>query len=197
LYNSTSCDLGGFTEVINPGAFDRCLSTNPDVACLHEHDRKQGLLGRTTSGTLHLSIESIGLRFERDFPYTTLGNDVAESISRQNLAGCSFGFVCNDDFWVSTQDGMMLRTLLDVELFEVTMTSCPAYEATSVALRSKMFPDGTPVAAVEPTAAEKRDGDDEEKLIDCQCGCDACQADNLCYRRRRTLPKSAGFGRSH
>ncbi len=85
VYNSPSCDLGGFTEVIAPGAFDRCLGTNPDVACLHEHDRRQGLLGRTTSGTLRLSSDSLGLRFETDLPNTTLGNDVAESISRRSI----------------------------------------------------------------------------------------------------------------
>lgn len=142
VYNSPSCDLGGFTEVIASGAFDKCLSANPDVACLHEHDRRQGLLGRATSGTLRLSSDSLGLRFECDLPGTTLGNDVAESISRGDLSGCSFGFIANDDHWIPTQDGLMLRTLLDLSLFEVTLTSCTAYESTSVALRSKMSPDG-------------------------------------------------------
>lgn len=142
VFNSLSEDLGGFREQIKPGAFTRCLRSNPDVSCLHEHDPRQGLLGRTKSGTLRLSEDNIGLRFECDLPNTTLANDVAESIDRGDLDGCSFGFIAQDDDW-SRSDGMTLRTLNDADVFDVTVTSMPAYPATSVQVRSRLFPDGT------------------------------------------------------
>jgi Escherichia/Staphylococcus phage prohead protease len=166
VYNSQSCDLGGFVEQIAPCAFTRCLATSPDVMCLHEHDPRQGLLGRTISGTLRLSSNDIGLQFECDLPNTTLGNDVAESVSRGDLAGCSFGFCCLLDAWSDSTDGTPMRTVVDADLFDVTMTSMPAYEATSVSLRSKMFPDGAP--AIRAKANTKG----------CECGCAACVADN-------------------
>jgi hypothetical protein len=164
VYNSRSCDLGGFTEQIAPGAFTRCLASSPDISCLHEHDPRQGLLGRTTSGTLRVKSDDTGLIFECDLPATTLGNDVAVSVDRGDLAGCSFGFYCRMDNWSKDQDGNPIRTVVDADVFDVTVTSMPAYEATNVSLRSKMFPDGIPAAR----AAANANG--------CECLCPECVA---------------------
>src|SRR5206468_6343372 len=116
VFNSLSEDLGGFREQIKPGAFTRSLEASPDVMCLHEHDPKQGLLGRTKSGTLALTQDNVGLRFDCSLPNTTLANDVCESIARGDIDGCSFGFMCSEDDWTSTADGSYLRTLLDVDV---------------------------------------------------------------------------------
>lgn len=134
VYQSLSCDLGGFIEQIAPGAFASALKPGADVLCLRDHC-PQLLMGRTTSGTLTLSSDSIGLKFECRLPDTDSANSLYESISRGDLSGCSFGFQCVADEW-KQQGDQVIRTLLDVDLFEVSPCSMPAYQATSVNTRS-------------------------------------------------------------
>lgn len=152
LYNSRSLDLGGFTEVLAPGAFKRTLADpNSDVCALYGHDMSQGLLGRTTSGTLRLRSTDEGLSFACDLPDTTLGRDTAESISRGDVTGMSFGFMVRDDDWAQAKDGTTVRTVKDLDLMEISAVPFPAYPATSVQMRSLQFPQGLPdVPAVEP-----------------------------------------------
>jgi len=144
VFNSLSEDLGMFREQIRPGAFTRCLNGSPDVVCLREHDPRLGVLGRTTSGTLRLSEDSIGLRFEADLPSTSFASDLEESINRGDINGCSFGFIGMEDDWSRSTDGSVVRTLLDVDVFDVSVVTFPAYTATSVQMRSLMFPEGAP-----------------------------------------------------
>ena len=54
---------GDFYEQFAPRAFSQSLNNNPDIRALFEHDPKS-LLGRTTSNTLILNEDDIGLRFE-------------------------------------------------------------------------------------------------------------------------------------
>lgn len=128
-------DLGGFSEIIKPGAFTRSLSS-PDakkIRAVYEHDGRS-LLGRMGSGSLRLTEDAEGLAFEIDLPGTTLGNDLAVLVERGDVAGCSFGFIVapNGEQW----DGDV-RSLIDVDLHEITITANPAYDATSVQVRGK------------------------------------------------------------
>lgn len=133
-YGSRSQDLGGFVEIIEPGAFSEHLSTGPDVRALFEHDGKE-LLGRTTSGTLKLSESAEGLRVEIDPPNTRSGNDCKELVSRGDINGMSFGFIASEDRW-DFDSVPAVRYVTRAELREVTVTATPAYKASSVALRS-------------------------------------------------------------
>jgi phage head maturation protease len=56
-------------------------------------------------------------------------------ISRGDVNQCSFGFLTIYDKWVKV-DGEWLRTLLEVELFDVSPVTYPAYASTDVAVRS-------------------------------------------------------------
>jgi HK97 family phage prohead protease len=185
VFNSPSEDLGGFVEQIAPGAFTRTLLGNPDVMFLHEHDPKQGLLGRTKSSTLRLIEDNVGLRFEADLPNTSLGNDVATSIDRGDLDGMSFGFVAIKDEWKQA-NSQTVRTLLDVELFEITATCMPAYPATSVQMRSLLFPDGFPQVEdfVPPVAPELRAEDSVEEAETSEPSADMLLAEVLERRTR-------------
>ena len=55
-----------------------------------------------------------------------------------DVAGCSFGFrvAPGGDRW-EERGPTMVRELLAVELAEITLTSDPAYQDTTVAMRSK------------------------------------------------------------
>lgn len=134
-YNSLSVDLGGFKELIAPGAFSEALASDSDVLALRDHDAKL-LLGRTKSGTLVLEDSVQGLRYKLTLPNTTAGNDLAESVDRGDLDSTSFGFMCGEDDWMVTDDGQVIRTLKQVELFEVSPCSFPAYPDSNLSARS-------------------------------------------------------------
>lgn len=125
-------DLGGFYEVIQPGAFTRTLAGADagKVRAIYEHDSRS-LLGRAGAGSLRLAEDDVGLSFELDLPDTSLGRDVATLVKRGDLNGCSFGFIATGDSWEGET-----RTVTDVDLHEITITATPAYEATSVQVRS-------------------------------------------------------------
>jgi len=93
------------------------------------------VLGRTTSGTLRLSTDSVGLRYEVDLPDTSIGRDIAELVKRGDITGSSFKFEILGEKRFK-ENGTEYRTIEDVQLFDVGPVTYPAYEATSVALRS-------------------------------------------------------------
>lgn len=131
VFNSPSQDLGGFTEVILPGAFTESLKS--DVLCLYNHDGDE-LLGRTQSGTLKLEEDEHGLKFSLTLPDTSKGRDVRELITRGDLSGCSFGFVIEDENWLKNGADTVCE-LHRVKLFEISVVVNPAYLATEVDLR--------------------------------------------------------------
>jgi HK97 family phage prohead protease len=135
VYGSRSLDLGGFREIVKPGAFTRSLASKADVQCLRDHDPSQ-LLGRTNSGTLTLTDSSSGLGFSCTLPDTSAGRDVQALCERRDLSQCSFGFTCDDDDWSEDSNGYPLRTIRAAGLFDVSAVSSPAYEATSCSVRS-------------------------------------------------------------
>ena len=143
LFNSPSDDMFGYTEMIAPGAFNRSLSDGSDIVCLINHD-DNAPAGRLSAKTLRLQVDDTGLQFEVDLPATTRANDLKVSIERKDVAGCSFGFICRDDQWISNEDGSVLRIIKDVDLIEVSVgVTFPAYSDTSSQLRS--LPETIPV----------------------------------------------------
>jgi HK97 family phage prohead protease len=184
VFNSRSVDLGGFTEICSPGMLTRTLRENPDVLALRDH-KSELLLGRTTANTLSLRVDSTGLAFTITLPKTNIGDDTAENVRLGNLSGCSFGFSCIDDSWAADADGNVVRTLLDVDLAEISITSFPAYQATSVstrscpvALRAKLKRDNADDQDCDPDVDDdcNPDANTEER---CDCDCSACE-DYLC-----------------
>lgn len=133
-YNS-STDLGWFTEEIAPGAFDRSLREKSDILALYDHDWGR-LLGRTSNQTLSLRSDSRGLAVENEPPDTPTGLEVKGLMKRGDLRGMSFGFLTRDDKW-EKRDGKDHRTLIDVDLYEVSVVAWPAYDDTEAALRSR------------------------------------------------------------
>lgn len=134
---SLSEDLGGFREQVDRRAFDRSLMSGKDIRALVDHDSAK-VLGRTSINTLRLSVDDHGLKVEIDLPNTTYAADVRALLERGDVSQMSFGFLLNPngDRWERSADGSRLRTLLDVDLIEVSLVSIPAYPDTSAAVRS-------------------------------------------------------------
>jgi len=163
VFDSRSEDLGGFVESIRPGAFAKSLDGGADVRALVGHDPMH-VIGRNTAGTLNIFEDSYGLKVEIDPPDTTAGRDIVESIRRGDIDSMSFGFIAQNDTW-TVEDGVDLRELIDVELLEISVVAWPAYQDTSVAVRSKKLNDETRVDPDEegncPSGYHKMAADDE------------------------------------
>jgi HK97 family phage prohead protease len=127
-FATRSHDLGGFVETIRSGAFGRAIREGQDVRALINHD-PQFILGRTASGTLKLAEDSTGLHYEVDAPDTSYARDLAESMKRGDVTQSSFGFRVREDDWQREGRGR-LRTLIDVDLLDVSPVTYPAYEDT-------------------------------------------------------------------
>jgi uncharacterized protein len=136
-YNSRSEDLGGFIEVIAPGAFTESLRVQ-EVHCYWQHDSSK-ILGRQSNDTLRLIDSPSALKFECDLdPNTTFGSDCIAALQRGDIVANSFGFGIEpgDSEWSQDQSGLMLRTVRRATLFECSPVSSPAYKANSAGIRS-------------------------------------------------------------
>jgi HK97 family phage prohead protease len=132
VFNSRANIGGYFDEVIAPGAFDDALMQ--DVRALVDHDTGR-VIGRTTAGTLRMKQDDMGLAVEIDLPDTTDGRDLATLIERGDISGMSFGFVVTKEMWDETMVPPM-RTIQALDLREVSVVAFPAYDDTSIAMRS-------------------------------------------------------------
>lgn len=136
VFNEWSEDLGGFREKIRPGAFAKTLQ-EADVRALFNHDSNY-VLGRNRAGTLELAEDTRGLHFRVTPPETTWAADLLQSVRRGDINQASFGFRTIRDEWKrATETGdIARRELIEVELYDVSPVTFPAYPATSVQARS-------------------------------------------------------------
>jgi HK97 family phage prohead protease len=128
VFESESQDLGGFVEIVERGAFDEVMKSNPDVFGKYNHER---VIGRTTSGTMRLMVDERGLRYEIDPPRAAA--DVVELIQRGDIRGSSFAFRSNpkDESWQRDADGRMIRRIKKFSfLGDAGPVDTPAYLAT-------------------------------------------------------------------
>ncbi len=138
VFNSRSLDLGGFKEVIAPGAFDGVIERS-DVKALLDHNTERGILARSRNGkgSLSLELDERGLKYAFDAPHTNLGDEVVEGLKRGDYSQSSFAFTVESESWTKEEDGTYLRTINKIGgLYDVSIVANPAYEGTSVALRS-------------------------------------------------------------
>lgn len=133
LFDTPSLPLP-FTEYVKPGAFKRSLQSRNRMMLLWNHDTSNPLAS-TRNGSLQLAEDARGLKVTATLPDTTLGRDIAELVRTGVVDSMSFGFSVKKDSW--SKDGNT-RYLEDVSLYEVSLVSTPAYEATAgtVAVRS-------------------------------------------------------------
>ena len=135
VFNEMSEDIGGFQEKIADGAFASTIQ-NDDIRALWNHNADYPL-GRNKAGTLTLEEDNKGLRFVIDPPDTQYSRDLIVSIDRGDVDQMSFGFRTIKDHWEMNGD-KVVRTLIEVKLYDVSPVTYPAYPQTSAAVRSKL-----------------------------------------------------------
>lgn len=140
VFNSKSEDLGFFTEIIRPGAFQDAL-TAYDVVCLANHNVDR-LLAGTVNKTLTLFEDKRGLYEEASLMDTQVCRDTITEVESRLLNGQSFSFDIETDSW-RMENGMQLREIIKVSrLYDVGPVVFPAYPATDVAARDLMMARG-------------------------------------------------------
>lgn len=111
VFNSRSEPLWGFREIIKPGAFDDVL--NDDVRGLFNHD-PNFILGRSAAGTLSLSVDERGLRYDITAPDTqTIRDLVLAPMMRGDINQSSFAFRVSHDGenWYQDDEGVVIREI--------------------------------------------------------------------------------------
>ena len=134
VFNDASVPLP-FKERIAPGAFRKTLSEAPDVRLLINHE---GLpLARTKNGTLTLTEDDRGLRFDAELADTQEARDIYTLVSRGDVDQMSFAFRVIRQNWSKDKTE---RTLTEVSLADgdVSVVTYPAYPTTTVEARQKL-----------------------------------------------------------
>ena len=154
VFNQWSEDIGGFQEIILPGAFKKALDNGDDVRALINHDMNM-ILGRRSTGTLELWEDEVGLKVKIILPDTQYAKDLVTMMQRGDVNQMSFGFTVEFDRWYE-EDGNQKREIVSVaKLFDVSVVTFPAYPQTIAVARDVLMArmagaaliqeDGTPV----------------------------------------------------
>lgn len=132
--------------------FERIASTafstykTDDIRGLFNHDSNI-VLGRTTAGTMFVDVDGVGLRYR--IPFDTNDPDhqrVAAKLKRGDVTGSSFQFAVRSSGsqWsteIRNGEKVEIRTLTDVELFDVGPVTFPAYSSATSGVRTKCKDD--------------------------------------------------------
>lgn len=135
VFNSIYEIAPGMTESVAPGAFSRTLGG--DIRALTNHDTTL-VLGRTKAHTLELREDEHGLWGKVSInPKDADAMNLYERVKRGDVDQCSFGFEIVSEESDFRADGSIHWTITDVNLFEVSACTFPAYQETNIAARSE------------------------------------------------------------
>lgn len=127
-------DCGGWTEIVDPHAFDETLKRSPDLHLLINHEGMP--LARTKSGTLQLTTDSTGLKVDANLDRSDPDVQRLEvKMQRGDMDEMSFAFRTVRQLW---NDNETERRLLELNLDkgDVSVVNFGANPATSSSIRS-------------------------------------------------------------
>jgi len=134
VFNSIYEIAPNMTESVAQGAFSNSLSG--DIRALTNHDTTL-VLGRTKAHTLELREDEHGLWGKISInPNDRDAMNLYERVKRGDVDQCSFGFEIVNEETDFREDGSVHWTIKDVNLFEVSACTFPAYQETNIAARS-------------------------------------------------------------
>jgi hypothetical protein len=125
------------------------------------------LLGRESSGTLRLSVDDRGLRYEIDAPESRA--DVVEAIERGDVRGSSFAFRVKpaQENWSRMADGRQLREIREVDgLFDVGPVMKPAYGATESFVSRRALDMAKAEEVFDLEAPAEMEGEQEDSSVE-------------------------------
>ena len=129
-----------YREIIEPGAITEQELAQMDIKMTMWHNREK-LLARSNKGvgTLKLSVDDIGVKYEFEAPNTSDGNNALELVKRGDMSGSSFTYWSDESSAVNytkNEDDVLIRHVKKIGMvYEMTIASDPAYTQTSVTAR--------------------------------------------------------------
>jgi len=149
--------LWGFYDKVRKGAFERTLKEHRDrIKALWNHNSDL-VIGSLKSGSLEMFEDEKGLRFKLTPNKSRAGQDALEMIRAGDVDGVSFGFDKRKQEWDESDPNMVVRTLIEVDLWEISPTPFPAYPDSEVAARSQEGEQN----AYEEYLAQKNNAEEE------------------------------------
>lgn len=125
----------GFVEVIHRGAITQDDVNQFDVICCLDHDTKR-VYARSNKGmgSLTLTVDDYGLKYEFDAPNTSLGDELLEYLDRGDIFESSFCYyVSKDDVKITAKDGRPYHEVNKIRyIADVSPVWHAAYSATEV-----------------------------------------------------------------
>lgn len=171
VFDSWSRDLGGFQEIIRSSAITQELLNESDIIMNQNHDDNQ-MLARWTmgEGTLRLSLDEKGLRFEFEAPETERGNELLWNIRSGNLFECSFAFSLPDNSscqrWFRDESGALKREIVEIGgLYDCSIVVTAAYPATSVANRENIDVEAI-TRSLDEAENEAKRAEEEARIVE-------------------------------
>lgn len=134
-------DAGGFTEVISRGAAAKSAG-EADVRLLVNHDGVPLARSRGGEGTLKLESDDIGLKVRAELdPANPTVQELRSAMNRGDLDQMSFAFrIPKGEGRQEWSKDYSLRTIREVQLFDVSVVTYPANPATVAKLRNDEAP---------------------------------------------------------
>lgn len=204
VFNSETVIGGEFREMIAPGAFSKTIDES-DIRFLWNHN-SDIVLGRNRAKTLTLVEDETGLKINcQPSENSTIAQDCVDTINRGDVNQMSFGFYPIKEEWQEPEErsDKPLRIIREAVLFDVSAVTYPAYEDSSIQLRTAMENSGRKQEGFEYINKEEEILDDSKKseqreeslhAEDCECCSDGkpVTADNhspLKLRQRQLKQK--------
>ena len=140
VFNQETDIMGLWKEKVRAGAFLDTLKRGDSVYALFNHDVNLVLAKNQkadgSSGGLKMHEDRTGLKVTIIPVDTPTGNEVKELIRGGYVDKMSFAFIVEDEVW-SRKDGMDVREITKVRLFDVSPVTFPAYQGTSISARAQ------------------------------------------------------------
>jgi HK97 family phage prohead protease len=137
VYNRETELWPGYFEQVAPEALNNTLGN--DIRALINHDTTL-VLGRNKANTLDLKSDGHGLFGSVKInPNDIDAMNLYERVSRGDVDQCSFGFNIGNEEDDFRDDGTIHTILKEIDLWEVSVVTFPAYEEAGVQARKKDF----------------------------------------------------------
>ena len=129
---------GRFKERIAPGALTKTLAERGDkVKVLYNHGYDPQIGEKPLGKPSVMDVRSEGLYVEVPLADTSYNKDLEALIDVGALDGMSFRFGVVADEWEERDSELPERTITELRLYELGPVTFPAYEATTLGVRSR------------------------------------------------------------
>lgn len=133
-------DMGWYREVIDRHALDQAdlrdvrLCLNHDTSYVYARSRNNN-----DNSTMRIGVDEEGLYFEARLDLKSAkANDLYVAVQRGDMNQMSFMFIVSADEWEDIDSDSPLRIIKEIRtVYEISVVTFPAYDATSVQAASE------------------------------------------------------------